>query len=591
MDSENNIEIDNLLNPFCTGWNDEPFSIQNLLCEMGKQKSSATLFRDDVIREIFSILISETKPSALLVGPAGCGKTNIAEEIARRIRWKTIDVPHMLFGYKLYSVNLADIISGCSLVGDLEKKVKALVDYLESDEHKVILFLDEVHMLSKGDDSYKKVAQMLKPALSRGRFKVIAATTTQEVKQIEDDPAFNRRFTRVLVDELTREQTITVLQRTVKSMEKHYKTKIHFDSDVAELIVRTADEFYSAGSHRPDNAITLMDRAVASSIINRQITKTDSEIELTKELITDTAFRLTSGNSRVRKFNEKIFRESISPIRGQDDILDDIIKTLKLYDLHLRPRNKPLTLLFAGPSGVGKTETAKIIAREYFGEKPIILNMTEYSSPASINRITGAPAGLVGSDSNRELPFDILDTNPYQVILLDEFEKCDKSVQRLFLSVFDEGSMKTSFGKEIDFSKSIIIATINGACTSKAGKIGFLLDNERENISTSDLSEFMDIELLSRFTNRYSFRSIDFITYKHIINDLLNHEIDTVVKGLSGETISDCLKNPITDSQIEDLAKSSYDPKLGARPAQNAIREYVDSILLKMIDSHTITSR
>ena len=368
-------------------------------------------------------------------------------------------------------------------------------------------------------------------------------------------------------------------------MEKHYKTKIRFDSDVAELIVRTADEFYSVGSHRPDNAITLMDRAVASSIINSQITKTDSEIELTKELITDTAFRLTSGNSRVRRFDEKTFRESISLIRGQDDILDDIVKTLKLHDLHLRPREKPLTLLFAGPSGVGKSCTAKIIASEYFGEKPIVLNMTEYSSPASINRIIGAPAGLVGSDNNRELPFDILDTNPYQVILLDEFEKSDKSIQRLFMSVFDEGSLKTSFGKEIDFSKSIIIATINGACTSKTGKIGFLLNSDSEALSTSELADYIDIELLSRFTNKYSFHQIDYPVFKLIVKDILESEVNRIETGKFDKTTAEYLRKTVTENQIEVLAKRSYDTKLGARPALTTVREYVDEIILKMIDS------
>ncbi len=558
------------------------YSIKDMLTEMGKKKTSATLFRDDIIREIYSILISETKPNALLVGPAGCGKTNIVEELAKRIRNKNRYVPQMLYGYKVYSINLSDIVSGCGLVGELERKVRNLIDYLESDEHKAILFLDEVHMLF-GSESYKKVAQILKPALSRGRFMVIAATTTQEVKKIDEDPAFNRRFTRVLVDELTREQTKKVLQKTVKGMEKHYGISIGFDMDVADLMVRTADEFCAVGSHRPDNAITFMDRAVAASVLSLQATGSNGPVSLNEKLVHDTAFGITSGNSRIKEFNEASFKDALSKVRGQDDILLDITKTLKLYDMHLRPRNKPLTFLFAGPSGVGKTEVAKIIAREYIGEKPIILNMAEYNSSASINRIIGSPQGYSGSDSNRELPFDALDTNPYQVILLDEFEKCDRSVQRLFMSAFDEGTMKTNLGKEIDFTKTIIIATTNAGCTSGTGSIGFGSADRDTELTTSDLSAFFDVELLNRFSKRLSFRGISEDTYHQIVRDILKAEIAELNQGRFGKTVSDFLDEAISDSDIERIVNDTYDPKLGARPAQTAARDYVDGLLLELI--------
>ena len=565
-------------------------NITDLLTEMGKKKTSATLFRDDIISEIYSILISENKPNALLVGPAGCGKTNIVEELAKRIRRKNRYVPQMLYGYKVYFINLADIVSGCGLVGELERKVRTLVDYLESDEHKAILFLDEVHMLF-GSESYKKVAQILKPALSRGRFMVIAATTTQEVKRIDEDPAFNRRFTRVLVDELTREQTKKVLQKTVKGMEKHYGINIDFDIDVADLMVRTADEFCTVGSHRPDNAITLMDRAVAASVLSLQAKNSDGSVILDEKLVQDTAFRITSGNSRIKEFDETSFRKALSCVRGQDDILQDITKTLKLYDMHLRPRRKPLTFLFAGPSGVGKTEVAKIIAREYICEKPIILNMAEYNSSASINRIIGSPQGYAGSDSNMELPFDVLDTNPYQVILLDEFEKCDRSVQRLFMSAFDEGTMKTNLGKEIDFSKTIIIATTNAGCTAGTGNIGFGSADRDTELTTSDLSAFFDVELLNRFSKRLSFHGIDEATYYHIVRDNLETETAELKDGRFGRAVSELMDGYISASDIESIVAESFDPKLGARPAQSAVREYVDGKILELISKPDVKKR
>lgn len=557
--------------------------IGSLLQDMGVEQHSKTLFRDEVIREICSILISENKPNALLIGPAGSGKTNIIEELAGRLKRKNKTIPRKLWGYKVYSLSLSDIVSGSGLVGDLERKVRSLVDYLESDEHKAILFLDEVHILF-GGEAYKKVAQMLKPALSRGKFMVIGATTTQEVKRIDDDPAFNRRFTRVLVDELTKEQTEKVLRSAVKGMEKHYGVKIRFDAAIARLLVRTADEFCSVGSHRPDNALTLMDRAIASKVIDIQSKSSAGNITdtitLDDRLVEETAFRLTSGNSSIKEFSEKSFRSALGCIHGQDDIIDDITKVIKLYDMHLRPHNRPLTFLFAGPSGVGKSEVSKLIAREYIGEKPIILNMAEYNSPSAINRIIGAPSGYAGSDSNRELPFDALDTNPYQVILLDEFEKCDRSVQRLFMSAFDEGVMVTNLGKEIDFSKTIIIATTNACCTEKTGSIGFGNADESKSLSISDLAEYFDTELINRFSHIYTFHSITKPVYARIIRECMKKEVNSLNLDRLANDVAKRIKSMINDETVSLLCDRSYNVKLGARPAMTAIHEFIDDMVL-----------
>ncbi|MCR5673651.1 MAG: AAA family ATPase [Lachnospiraceae bacterium] len=564
---------------------EEDNTIEELLQEMGTDSGSKTLFRDDVIREICSIIISDKKPNAMLIGPAGSGKTEIAEELARRMKRKDKSVPKKLYDYEVYSLNLSDLVLDCSLRGELERRVKDLVTYLESDDNKVILFLDEVHILFE-NESYKNVAQMLKPALGRGEFKVIAATTTQEVKRVEEDPAFNRRFTRVLVNELTKEQTEQILKSAVKRLEAHYDVKISFGRSVAKMIVAVADEFCSVGSHRPDNALTLMDRAVAAKVIELQENASEPEntVILDEKLVEDTAFRLISGSSVKKEFDERSFRKALSRIRGQQDILDDIVKVIKLYDLHLRPHNKPLTFMFAGPSGVGKSEVAKIIAGEYIGEKPIILNMAEYNSSASINRIIGAPAGYTGSESNRELPFDALDTNPYQVILLDEFEKCDRSVQRLFMSAFDEGVMVTNSGKEIDFSKTVIIATTNAGCTDKTGNLGFAMEDKDDALSVADLSGSFDTELINRFSHKYTFHGISRSVYEQVIKDCLEEEISEIKAERAGNKILKKLKSVITDETVERLCDRSYNAKLGARPAKTAVQEFIDEMVLSCMD-------
>ena len=558
--------------------------IKGILTDMGEETHSPTLFRDEIINEVCSVLISENKPNAMLIGPAGSGKTNIVEELARRIKRKDRRVPNKLYGYHVYSLNLSDIVSGSGLVGELERKVQRLIDFLENAENRAILFLDEIHMLFTGE-TYKKIAQILKPALSRGKFMVIAATTTQEVRRVDEDPAFNRRFTRVIVDELTKDQTKKILKRTVKGMEKHYGMKISFTTGMADLIVRTADEFCSVGSHRPDNAITLMDRAVASRVMEMQ-TDADSDedmIKLDEKLVEDTAFRLISGNSSVKEFDADAFRQALSALRGQQEIMDDITRVITLYDMHIRPRIRPLTFLFAGASGVGKTEAVKIIAREYIGEKPIVLNMAEYHSSASINRIIGAPAGYAGADSNRELPFDILDTNPYQVILLDEFEKCDRSVQRLFLSVFEEGIMQTNLGKEIDFSKSIIIATTNAGSSNSSKSIGFGFGDNKGRQTFPDLSDCFDMELVNRFTHKYLFNSISKDVYREIIKDCLIAEIAGMRQGKIGKGLRKELDRALTEETVKSLCDSTYDPKYGARPARAAVTDYIDGILISSL--------
>jgi ATP-dependent Clp protease ATP-binding subunit ClpA len=561
---------------------DRTNDIKELLYEMGAQKSSATLFREDIIREVFSILISEGKPNCLLVGPAGCGKTNIVEELSRRMKWKTIDVPRMLYGYKVYSVNLSDLVIGCNLVGDLESKVKALTDYLESDEHKAILFLDEIHQIVSGQEHYLKIAEMLKPALSRGRFKVIGATTTQEAKLLDKNPAFNRRFTRVAVNELSKEQTKTVLERAVKGMERHYESKIQFDSSIADLIVSIADEFCSAGSHRPDNALTLMDRAIANCVLDQQIKPSGNGIRLTREQVAETALRLTAGTRKRKRFNEKEFREALSGIHGQDEAIESIIKGLKLHDLHLRPRNKPLTFLFAGPSGVGKSEVAKIIANEYFGEKPIVLNMAEYGSYTSAKDIMNELAGYSDTYSKKEYMFDALASNPYQLIVLDGFEKCSPAVQNMFTNAFDDGVIKLSSGTEIDLSKSIIISTVNTDHLRKT-VMGFTDVKKGAPSSTQDLSRLLDTETLSGFAVRCSFAPIDYPVFKRIIEDILNYEIEEIASGQLGRQASDYITKSLSDNMIEHLARSSFDAKLGAKPAKTAVREFIDTLVLSSL--------
>ena len=552
------------------------------------------LFRDDIIHQILSCLIGKFKPNALVKGAAGTGKTKIVEDIARRIANNDALIPPQLKDYTIWELPLSNIVAGSALVGELERKAKSIIEFASDPDNKIILFIDEIHVLVGESQTYDKIAQIMKPALARGNMKVIGATTLQESQNLMKDPAFNRRFTGIIVNELSKDQTETILNNMSQSMFVHYDKKIALTPAVIHDIVVISDEFKSMSTHRPDNAITLLDRAMADAFIERKVLeeeahrnndkamlqalKSSPTIVLSKSQMRKTAMKLITGNEKKNDIEISKIRTALNPIKGQNEAIDYIIDTIKRDNLRIYPRQKPLTMLFAGNSGVGKSEIAKIIARELTGSKPIILNMTEFHSPASINRIIGAPAGYVGSDSKSELPFDILESNPYKVILLDEFEKSDKAVQRLFMSAFDEGYIKTAKGKIVDFSKAIVFATTNAGHTTKNHEsIGFTPTTRKT--SVSDLSEFFDIELLNRFTKILNFNPITETLFEEILEDVY----ETDVKRIKSEHTSySFLSNTLSDDDKKVLIKENFKREFGARPIKKAVQNYIEN---KIIDN------
>ena len=270
--------------------------------------------------------------------------------------------------------------------------------------------------------------------------------------------------------------------------------------------------------------------------------------------------------------------EALSVIQGQDAVVTQLIDMLRRDALNLYPRTKPLTLLFDGPSGVGKTAVAKIIAEQLTQCPPIIINMTEYNSAAAVNRIIGSPAGYVGSDSHAELPFDVLETNPYQVILLDELEKADKAVQRLFMSAMDEGYITTARGKKVDFSKSILFATTNaGHSTGSHAPIGFNNNaSEEAKADISYLANWFDVEFLNRFKAILSFNAISKEVYKSIAARKYKDDIADIKSRNSRVTLPD----EIDDADLDKIVEKTYEPSFGARPIEKAIRDYIEDSML-----------
>lgn len=586
--------------PWMGGMPDE-FDPDEYLINYNKkfQNAQPALFRDTIIQQTLSCLIGKYKPNALLVGAAGVGKTKIVEEIARKIAIKDPLIPDQLMDYTIWELPLSNIVSGSGLVGDVEKKTKMILDFAKDPANKVILFIDEIHMLIDGDKTYEKIAQLMKPALARNDMRVIGGTTTQEVQNLNDDPAFKRRYTRLIVDELTQEQTEVILNQLKVPMFEHYNRKIAINDKVIKEIILVADEYQTIMSHRPDNAITLLDRSMADAYIQRKILERQAQndpnmqaalnatptITLSKSQMRKTAMALLTGNSKKNPVQIGDLKSGLSVIKGQDEAIGYIIDCIERDSLNIYPRKRPLTLLFAGNSGVGKSEIAKIIAQVMTNVKPIILNMTEYHSSASINRIIGAPAGYVGSDSKTELPFDILETNPYQVILLDEFEKADKSVQRLFMSAFDEGYIRTARGKIVDFSRSIIIATTNAGHKSNSDIIGITKSDENTSVaSISSLSDFFDIELLNRFTKILDFNPITKPLFSEILRDTYNRNISTIKQNHSSYSF---MPDELPDEEVERLVNKHYTKEFGARPIASIVQKYIEDAALNSIHSRS----
>lgn len=548
------------------------------------------LFRDQVIDQVLSTLIGKNKPNALMIGPAGVGKTKITEAIATMLANKSPLLPDKLQGQIIYELPLNEIVAGTTYRGQMEERIKAIIAFLADPANNAIVFIDEIHQLVGDNPTYAQVAQTLKPALARGEIRCIGATTSQEANKLMDDPALNRRFSRIIVDEFTQEQTVEILNQAKPAFFAHYQNKITMTDDLMPAVVAIADEYKPAGSHRPDNALTLLDRTIGEAIVGRKRQEEQAQtnpavlaaiqanpiIPITERQVRKTALKLMTGNAVRKELDMDAMKAALARIKGQDEAVEKILKLLRRHDLNLFPKVKPTTALFAGHSGVGKTEIVKIIARELTGVKPIIINMTEYHSSASINRLIGSPAGYVGSDSNAELPFDCLESNPYQVILLDEFEKGDKSVQRLFMSAFDEGYIKTNRGKVIDFSRAIMIATTNAGHGAVKKPLGFTdADPNQRNHrqAVSELSKSFDTELLNRFQTVIDFQLLTEDIYREIVTEMYDREVERIKRAKPRITLLD----HIPDDKLDEIVETTFIPEFGARPARKAVESYIES--------------
>lgn len=573
----------------------------DILCNLNEKHRNdlPILFRDAIIAQTMSVLLGKNKPNALLIGLAGTGKTQIVSEIARMIANDDPHVPAGLKDHVIWDMPLSSLVSGTGIVGSLEAKLEEVLAFLSDPANKAIVFMDEIHQLTRNGDGsgYQKISQILKPVMARGDIMVIGATTSQEATKMSSDPAFSRRFTQINVDELTSEQTVEVLQRVKVSLEKHYRGQVSVPDSILEQVVSVADRFTKTANHRPDNAITLLDYAMADTIVSHtqkiaalqgdpdndvllQALLSQKVLTLNQSRLRTCAMKIATGSAKPPSVEIDELESALSHILGQDDAKSRIIQAVNRSVNGLFASNTPLTLMFAGPSGVGKTEIAKSLAKYLTNREPIFLSMTEYNSSASINRLIGSPPGYIGSESDNERPFDILETNPYQVICLDEFEKADIGVQRLFMGIFDQGFLTYASGKKINFDKAIIIATTNAGSTEVSSQaIGFQAsstptESQRLTASVKRLEKSgMDIALINRFEVIVPFNTLNREAYMQILAEIYRQDVQLAMSTNRGIN----LPLELDSTELEKLADDTYLSEMGARPARRAVRKWIET--------------
>jgi ATP-dependent Clp protease ATP-binding subunit ClpA len=499
----------------------------------------------------------------LLVGDPGVGKTAIAEGLAFNIEQG--NVPEFLKEYQVYNLDISSMLAGSKYRGDFEERLKLVLEGLTK-KGKAIMFVDEAHMMNGagagGSDKSNDLANMLKPALSKGNLKVVASTTWEEYrKYFEKDRALMRRFQRVTVDEPSPAVAVEILQGLKKYYEEYHNTSITEDGILAAVHLSIK---YQSDKKLPDKAIDLID--VACSRFNlkpegtaRIVTEVEVQFELAKMVnlpVENVAEKETTGLANLE-------RNMKSEVYGQDQAIEDIVDKILVAQAGLKSADKPIgSFVFMGPTGTGKTETAKQLATQ-LGVNLVRIDMSEFQEKHSVSKLIGSPPGYVGFDDNAGILITKLQENPNCVLLLDEIEKAHPDVSQILLQIMDNGKITGSNGKEADARNCVLILTTNlGAKDAEKNKIGFGGDGAEE-YDDSAFNEFFAPEFRNRLDGTIKFNKLGKPVMLKIVGKFLV-ELKKMVEP-KGVTID------ITDEALDYLVDKGFDPKMGARPLQRVI--------------------
>jgi len=545
----------------------------NLNEQTKKNKIDPVIGRSEELEQIALGLGRRTKNNVLLVGDPGVGKTAIAEGLAYNI--VNGNVPSFLKEYTVYNLDISSMLAGSKYRGDFEERFKIVLKALQT-KGKTVLFIDEAHMISGagagGGNSSNDLANMMKPALSKGNIKVVASTTWEEYrKYFEKDRALMRRFQRITVDEPSPEMSVEILRGIKKYYEDHHKVEI--TDEAIQSAVRLSVK-YMNDKKLPDKAIDLID--VACSRFN--IKDSDARVIGTQEVQFELSkmVKLPEETIKEKESNNLVSLEKNlkSEVYGQDEAIDEVVDKILVAQAGLKPENKPIgSFVFMGPTGVGKTEAAKQISK-HLGIPMIRFDMSEYQEKHSVSKLIGSPPGYVGFEENAGLLITKLQENPHCVLLLDEIEKSHPDVSTILLQLMDNGFVTGSNGKVADARNIILIMTTNlGASEAEKLKIGFgNQDNEYED---KEIKKFFAPEFRNRLDGVIRFGSLSKETMIKIVGKFLV-ELKEQIKDKE-------IKIKIDNDAIDYLVDKGFDRKMGARPLQRVIDKEIKRPLSKMM--------
>lgn len=547
QDFKQNSEIENL-NSYA--------SDLTLLAQKGK--IDPLIGRKFELERIVQILSRRKKNNPILIGEAGVGKTAIIEGLALAIAEKK--VPKNLQNAKIFSLDIAGLLSGTKYRGDFEKRIKEVLEGLQKLPN-AILFIDEIHTIvgaGATGESHTDFSNLLKPALSNGTLKCIGATTFMEYKNTFDkNKALSRRFAKINVDEPSQEEAFQILQGLKSKYEDFHKIK--FSDEILQQAVAWGKKFFS-DKYLPDSAIDLIDELGASYVFNTK-TKKNADIKDLEKVLAKMTHHHKMFEFDQNKALMNLSHNLKAKIFGQDEVIDKVVATLKQSFAGFKNSNNPRgVFLFTGSSGVGKTELCKVLA-EFLGLNLERFDMSEYAEKHSISKLIGSPAGYVGYEDGGLLS-NAVRKNPFSLILFDEIEKAHPDLSNTFLQIFDNAELTDNSGLKADFKNTIIIMTSNLGL-KESNELGFLSKNEEK--SNRAIKDFFAPEFINRIDKILHFNDLN----DTILVKIIQKELDEISKNLKNVQL-------IADEKAKlYLAKKAYNKEFGVRLLKRIISEEI----------------
>ncbi len=619
----------------------EKYSV-DLTAAAREGKLDPVIGRELEIKRVMQILNRRTKNNPVIIGEAGVGKTAIAEGLAQKI--VADDVPENVQGKRLLALDIGAMVAGSKFRGEFEERLKSVMDEIRRAEGEVIIFIDELHQVMGAGAAEGAIdaSTMMKPALARGELRVIGATTLDEYrKHIEKDPALERRFSPVFLDEPSVEDAIEILKGLRPRYEAHHKVKI--TDEALEAAARLSDR-YMTERFLPDKAIDLIDEAASKHVIEQQSLSPDlrdllkrleelqlevdasstredfeesarlkqdvlklqsdydaakaeweathtADMTVTEHDIADLIASITGipvqkmmeGEAEKLLHIEEVLHERVI---GQDKAVEAVAEALRRARAGLKDPKRPIgSFIFLGPTGVGKTELARALAGYLFDDEEamIRLDMSEYQERHTVSRVVGAPPGYVGYDDGGSLT-EAVRRRPYRVILFDEIEKAHPDLFNLLLQILEDGRLTDGQGRTVDFRNTIIIMTSNlGTTSDTKGKFGFVSSRAADESQRDQRQDVMEKALREAFRPEFINRIDEIIIFEPLTVKELSPIVDLMLAEVGKRLGDRQVQFEVTEAARAELVKEGYDPVYGARPLRRTVQRRIENPLAKRI--------